>query len=310
MSDIDATLSTDAAFEAQAGGPQLAPPRRGSRSLLARSLQLWRTRIGLVFVLILVVIAIVGPWVAPHAQDEFVAIPNSKPGQNGAGIFGTDYLGQDVFSRFLYGGREILVMAVVSTGIGLILGTAIGLVAAYSRNALDDVLMRAMDVIMAFPQIMLALVAVSLIGAKPWIIIAAIALTTMPRVARVARGSAQPVVERDFIAATESMGLSRMRILSGELFPNILGPMMVEASLRLTYSISVIAALAFLGLAPNPNGANWGTMIKQNQIALAIQPWGALLPILAIALLTLGTGLIGDGIARTAAGIDRERDDE
>src|SRR4029078_4999393 len=105
------------------------------------------------------------------------------------------------------------------------------------------------DVIMAFPQIMLALVAVSLLGASTWLIIAAIALTTAPRVARVARGAPQPVVERDFIAATESMGLPRWRILVGELFPNILGPMMVEASLRLTYSISAIAALAFLGLA-------------------------------------------------------------
>ena len=298
-------LDADPTLVAVEGGP--TPVK--STALLARSLRLWRTRIGLVFVVILVAIAIIGPWIAPHAADEFVAIPNSKPGGD-AGLLGSDYLGQDVWSRFLYGGRSILAMAAIATGIGLVFGITIGLVAAYARNALDDVLMRAMDVIMAFPQIMLALVAVSLLGAKLWIIIVAIALTTAPRVARVARGAAQPVVERDFIAATESMGLSRIRILSGELFPNILGPMMVEASLRLTYSIGVIAALAFLGLAPDPNGANWGSMINQNQIALSTQPWGALAPIIAIALLTMGTGLIGDGIARTAAGIDRERGDE
>jgi peptide/nickel transport system permease protein len=283
------------------------PPGRSS-SLIARAMRLWRTRIGAIFVLILVAIAVIGPFVAPHGPSDFVGIPNSTP--SGKALLGTDYLGQDVLSRFLYGGRGILTMAVVSTAIGLILGVAIGLVAAYARNYLDDVLMRAMDVIMAFPQIMLALVAVSLIGAHAWVIIVAIALTTAPRVARVARGAAQPVVERDFVAATESMGLSRIRILGGELLPNILGPMMVEASLRLTYSIGVIAALAFLGLAPNPNGANWGTMIQQNQIALSSQPWGALTPIIAIALLTMGTGLFGDGIARTAAGIDRERGDE
>jgi peptide/nickel transport system permease protein len=284
------------------------PPGRPS-TLLTRSLRLWRTRIGAAFVLVLVVIAVVGPFVAPHGASEFVTIPNSPPGGD-AGVLGTDYLGQDVLSRFLHGGLGILVMAVVSTAIGLVVGVAIGLVAAYSRNALDDVLMRAMDVIMAFPQIMLALVAVSLIGAHAWVIIAAIALTTAPRVARVARGAAQPVVERDFVAATESMALPRWRILTGELLPNILGPMMVEASLRLTYSIGVIAALAFLGLSPDPNGPNWGTMIQQNEIALSTQPWGALTPILAIALLTMGTGLIGDGIARTAAGIDRERGGE
>jgi peptide/nickel transport system permease protein len=272
-------------------------------------MRLWRTRIGAALVLLLVVVAVVGPFFAPHEPTDFVA-PNFSPPGGAAGPLGTDYLGQDVLSRFLFGGRGILFMAAVSTAIGLVLGVAIGLIAAYARNALDDVLMRGMDVIMAFPQIMLALVAVSLVGAQVWVIIAAIALTTAPRVARVARGAAQPVVERDFVAATESMGLSRIRILTGELLPNVLGPMMVETSLRLTYSIGVIAALAFLGLAPDPNGANWGTMIQQNQLALSTQPWGALAPIIAIALLTMGTGLFGDGIARTAAGIDRERGDE
>ena len=274
-------------------------------SLLRRALRLRRTRIGLALVVILVLFAVFGPYVAPHGPSTFVAIPNSPPG--GKALLGTDYLGQDVFSRLLYGGRSILGMAVVSTGLGVILGVLIGLVAAYSRNYLDDVLMRLMDVILAFPQIMLALVAVSLIGPHTVVIIVAIALTTAPRTARIARGAAQPVVEGDFVAATEVMGLSRMRTLRGELLPNILGPMMVEASLRLTYSIGVIAALAFLGLAPNPNGANWGSMIQQNQIALSSQPWGALAPIIAIALLTVGTGLFGDGIARTAAGIDRRR---
>ena len=300
--------ATESAPSLAEGVDTPTPPVRSS-TLLMRSLRLWRTRIGAVLALILVLIALVGPLVAPHGSDEFINKPFSSAGASGT-VFGTDYLGYDTLSRFLYGGRSILVIALVSTAIGVILGVIIGLVAAYARNALDDVLMRLMDVIMAFPQIMLALVAVSLVGAKNWVIVLAIALTTAPRVARVARGAALPVVERDFIGATEAMGLSRFRILSGELLPNILGPMMVEATLRLTYSIAVISALAFLGLASNPDAANWGTMIQKNQGALAYEPWGALLPILAIALLTMGTGLIGDGIARTAAGIDRERGDE
>lgn len=292
---------------------ELLAPQTGdgpvkTRSLLRRSLKLRRTQIGLALILIVVGIAVLGPLVAPYASDAFRGIPSSPPGGKN-GLFGTDYLGQDVWSRFLRGGLEILIAAVISTAIGVVLGVAIGLVAAYSRNALDDVLMRAMDVIMAFPQIMLALVLVSLLGAKTWLILAAIATTTAPRVARVARGAALPVVERDFVSATEAMGLSRIRIMGGELLPNILGPMMVETSLRLTYSIGVIAALAFLGLAANPNTPNWGSMIQQNQLSLATQPWGALLPIIAIAVLTIGTGLFGDGIARTAAGIDRERED-
>jgi peptide/nickel transport system permease protein len=271
------------------------PPVRGT-SLLRRSLRLWRTRIGVALVGVIVLLAIIGPYVAPYGPSTPVGAPNSDP--SGKAVLGTDYLGQDVLSRVLYGGGSILVMAVIATALGLIAGTAIGLVAAYSRNALDDILMRGMDVIMALPQILLALVAVAIVGPHAWVIVVAIALTTAPRIARVARGAAQPVVERDFIACSEAMGVPRWRILSG------------EASLRLTYSIALIAGLAFLGLSPNPNGANWGTMINQNEIVLAVQPWGAAAPIIAIALLTMGTGLIGDGIARTAAGIDRPRDEE
>jgi peptide/nickel transport system permease protein len=290
-------------------GSELTPPVgiRGT-SLLRRSLRLWRTRIGLALVGLIVLVAIVGPYVAPYGPSTPVGAPNSTP--SGKALLGTDYLGQDVLSRALYGGRSILVMAVIATALGLVAGVAIGLLAAYSRNALDDTLMRGMDVLMALPQILLGLVAVAIVGPKAWVIVVAIGLTTAPRIARVARGAAQPIVERDFIAASEAMGVPRWRIVSGELLPNCLGPLMVEASLRLTYSIALIAALAFLGLSPNPNGANWGTMIQQNQLVLSVQPWGAAAPIIAIALLTMGTGLIGDGIARTAAGIDRARGEE
>jgi peptide/nickel transport system permease protein len=289
---------------------EIAPPLPAVRgtSLLRRSLKLWRTRIGLALVGFIVLVAIVGPYLAPYGPSTPVGAPNATPG--GKAVLGTDYLGQDVLSRVLYGGRSILAMAVIATALGLIVGAAIGLVAAYSRNALDDTLMRGMDVIMALPSIMLALVAVAIVGPHAWVIVAAIALTTAPRVARVARGAAQPIVERDFIACSEAMGVPRWRIISGELLPNTLGPLMVEASLRLTYSIALIAALAFLGLSTNPNSANWGTMINENEIVLPVQPWGALAPIIVIALLTLGTGLIGDGIARTAAGIDRARGEE
>ena len=288
---------------------EIAPPLPAVRgtSLLRRSLKLWRTRIGLALVGFIVLVAIVGPYLAPYGPSTPVGAPNATPG--GKAVLGTDYLGQDVLSRVLYGGRSILVTAVIATGLALVAGTAIGLVAAYSRNALDDVLMRGMDVLMALPQILLALVAVAIVGPHAWVIVAAIALTTTPRIARVARGAAQPVVERDFIAASEAMGVPRWRIVAGELLPNTLGPLMVEASLRLTYSIALIAALAYLGLS-TPNSANWGTMIQQNQLVLAVQPWGAVAPIIAIALLTMGTGLIGDGIARTAAGIDRARGEE
>jgi peptide/nickel transport system permease protein len=289
--------------------PQGAPtPPVRATSLLRLALRLWRTRVGAALVALLFLVALIGPLVAPHSASAPVGVPNSPP--SGAAPLGTDYLGQDVLSRLLDGGLSILLTALIATAAGFIAGVIIGLVAAYARNALDDVLMRLMDVILAFPQIMLALVAVAVVGPQDWVVVVAIALTTAPRVARVARGAAVPVIERDFIACCEAMGVPRWRILSGEVLPNTLGPLMVEASLRMTYSIAVIAALAFLGLSTNPNGPNWGTMIQQNELALSVQPWGAAAPIIAIALLTMGTGLIGDGIARTAAGIDRSRSAE
>ena len=284
--------------------PDSPAAHRPTGRLLRSALGLWRTRIGLILVGILVAIAIFGRFLAPHGPTAFVGQPNTRPSDL---LFGTDHLGQDVWSRFLWGGAQLLVVATLATILGLVLGTIIGLVSAYSRNALDDVLMRAMDVILAFPQIMLALVAITTLGAKDWLIVLAVGLTTMPRVARVTRGAAQPIVERDFVASAEALGVSRPRILLGEILPNILSPLMVEASLRLTYSIGLIAGLAFLGLTTNPNGANWGTMIYENQLALVSQPWGVVLPIAAIALLTIGTSLVGDGIARAAIGIDRGR---
>jgi peptide/nickel transport system permease protein len=290
--------------------PESVHIRVKAGTLYRTALGLWRTRIGMALVVLLVLVAAVGPFFAPHSPTDFVGVaPNSPPSSKA--LFGTDHIGQDVWSRFLWGGREILVMAAFATVLGLVTGAAVGLTAAYSRNKLDDVLMRAMDVILAFPQIMLALVAIATVGPQAWLIVLTVGLTTMPRVARVTRGAAQPIVERDFVAAAEALGLPRVRILLREVLPNILSPLLVEANLRLTYSIGLIASLAFLGFTANPNGADWGLMIQENQLALGTnQPWGVVLPMIAIALLTVGTGLVGDGFARAAAGIDRSRSAE
>jgi len=291
--------------EIETVGPTPKPPA----SVLRTSLKLWRMRIGLLLVLIIAFFAIVGPFIAPHSSTQLVGKDYAPPGSPHA-LFGTDNLGQDIWSRFLDGGAPILEIAIAATALGVILGVVLGLLAAYSRNKLDEILMRSMDVILAFPQIMLALVAIATVGPKVWVIILAVGLTTAPRVARVARGAALPVVERDFVAAAEALGVPRFKILTRELLPNILSPLMVETTLRLTYSIAVISGLAFLGLSTSTDSPDWGSMINQNYIAFSYRPWGAGLPVLAIAVLTIGTGLIGDGIGRAAAGIDRVKANE
>jgi peptide/nickel transport system permease protein len=288
----------------------VAPIGRGTRPLgVSRAaLGMWRTRIGLLMLVVIAAIAVFGPLVAPYGEAEFVGTPNTRHVE-GARL-GTDYFGQDVFSRFLYGGRSILVLALLATSIALVTGTLIGLVAAYNRGRLDDVLMRIMDVNLAFPQLLLVLVALTTIGPKGWLIVVVIAVTTMPRIARITRGAAVPVVERDFVGAAEALGEPRWRILMSELLPNISGPLLVEANLRLTYTIGTIASLGFLGFATKVNAADWGLMVNENRGALSVNPWGTLLPAAAIAVLTVATGLIADGVARSTAGIDRARGDQ
>jgi peptide/nickel transport system permease protein len=199
----------------------------------------------------------------------------------------------------------VLGLALAATALGLALGVTIGLVAAYAQPAADDLLMRAMDVILAFPSLVLALVAVATVGPQLWLLVLVVGITTAPRVSRVTRGSSVEIVERDFIKAAEAMGESRRKILLGEILPNVASPLLVEASLRLTYSIGLIAALSFLGFGLQPPAADWGLMINENRQGLTIQPWGVIAPVLAIALLTIGTSLIGDGVARASAGIER-----
>jgi peptide/nickel transport system permease protein len=286
------------------GGEVAVIQKRPWLGILKRALGMLRTRIGVGIVTLILLIAVFGPLIAPHSPTEFVAVPNSKP--SGDALFGADALGRDVWSRFLHGGLSILWMSLAATLLGVVLGVIIGLVAAYARNWLDDVLMRGNDVLLAFPQIILALLAVSALGAKLWLIVLIVGLTHAPRVARVLRGSAQEVVERDFVKAAEAVGEKRSRIIFGELLPNVTSPLLVELGLRMTYSIGLVAAISFLGFGLQPPAADWGLMINENRLSITVQPWSVVLPVLAIGLLTVGTNLITDGIARAAIGIDRK----
>jgi peptide/nickel transport system permease protein len=306
MSDQTVDTAVDLALEAavEPVGPGQTLQRRPWLGILRNALRLTRTKVGVAIVGLIILIAVFGPLIAPHSPTEFIAIPNSGPSSDA--LFGADALGRDVWSRFLHGGLSVLWMSGAATLIGVTAGVIIGLVAAYSRNWLDDVLMRGSDVVLAFPQIILALLAVSALGPKLWLIVLVVAVGHAPRVARVMRGAALEVVERDFVKAAEAVGEKRSRIVLGELLPNVTSPLLVEIGLRMTYSIGLIAAINFLGFGLSPPAADWGLMINENRLAISIQPWSVVLPVIAIGLLTVGTNLITDGIARAAIGIDRE----
>lgn len=284
------------------GAAVVKPSARGKTGLVRRALRIRRTRIGLVLSLLVLLVAFLGPFFTPHSPTDFVAAPFSPSGTGGP--FGTDNLGRDVLSRFLAGGRTLMVLAIIATAIAVGLGAAVGVVAAYTRGWADEVLMRTGDVALAFPQIVLALLFLSIIGPKLWLLVLMVGLGHLPRVARVVRGAAFSVVERDFVKAAESVGIARWRIMLGEIVPNISSTLAVEFGLRLTYSIGLVAGLSFLGLGLQPPTPDWGLMINENRIALTVQPWAVVLPVIAIAVLTVGTNLVTDGLAKAAIGSD------
>jgi peptide/nickel transport system permease protein len=284
----------------------VAPARRRT-SLLRAALRVRRAQVGLALSTVVIATALLGPYLAAHSPTDFVGVPFAPAGDPGAGgaLFGTDNLGRDVLSRFLSGGRTLLALSLVATLLGVGLGALLGIVAGYRRGWRDELVMRSGDVVLAFPQVVVALLFLSIVGPEPWLLVLVVGLSHAPRSARVIRDATLAVVERDFVKAAEATGVRRSRIMAGEILPNVTGPLMVELGLRLTYSIGLVAALSFLGLGLQPPAPDWGLMINENRIAMTVQPWAVALPVIAIAVLTIGTNLVTDGLARAAAGLDR-----
>jgi peptide/nickel transport system permease protein len=262
-----------------------------------------RGMIGLGLAAFVVLVAVIGPFVAPYAPDALVTLAFGKP--SGQFLLGGDFLGRDVLSRVLDGGWVLLIMAACATVIGIAGGATAGVSAAYLRGASDGIIMRAADVILSFPQIVFALLLLSLLGPKLWLITIAVGVSHAPQVARVLRSATLDLSERDFVKAAELQGMRPATVMWKEILPNLVSPLMVEAGLRLTYSIVIIAGLAFLGFGPPPPAASWGTMINENRDGLSLNPWAVIVPALLIALLTIGTNLFTDAFARVAIGVDR-----
>jgi len=210
-----------------------------------------------------------------------------------------------VLSRVLDGGWVLLIMAAAATAFGIIVGGAAGVSAAYLRGRIDGFIMRTVDVILAFPQLVLALLLVSIIGPKLWLIVIAVGFSHAPAVARVLRSSTLDVSERDYVKSAELQGVRPARLMMREIVPNLVSPLMVETGLRLTYSIVIMAGLSFLGFGQQPPAPNWGTMINENRIALTVNPWGVIVPAALIAVLTIGMNTFTDAIARVAIGVER-----
>ena len=283
------------------------PPARSGRhpwlTVLWTAARTPRGAAGLAMALLVVLLAVIGPALSPHSPNALLTLTFAKPSSQFP--LGGDVLGRDVLSRVLGGGWLLLLMAVAATAIGIVAGATAGISAAYLRGARDGIIMRTVDVILAFPQLVFALLLLSLLGPKLWLIVLAVGLSHAPAVARVIRSATLDVAERDYVKVAELQGMRPAKVMTKEILPNLISPLMVETGLRLTYSIVIMAGLAFLGFGQPPPAPSWGTMINENRIGLQLNPWAVIVPAVLIALLTIGTNTFTDAVARVTIGVDR-----
>lgn len=251
--------------------------------------------IGLVMVVAMVLVAVFAPWLAPYDPDEQdVVVPLAAPSVEH--LFGTDYFGRDVLSRVIWGARISLSIGIVSTAAGVIVGTAIGIVAGYFGGWLDRAITAATDVLLSFPQLIMGLLLVAVLGPSTANLILAIAVTAVPAFIRIARGSTLAMRERDFVDSCRVLGFSNLRIMFGHVLPNIMDEVVVLASLWLATAIRTESTLAFIGLGVPPPTATWGSIVREGFDNLLDAPWLSVCPSLAILAVMIGLNLIGDGL--------------
>jgi peptide/nickel transport system permease protein len=250
---------------------------------------------GLVIVGTIVVLGLLAPWISPHPWDTISIRTRFLP-PNATYWLGTDDYGRDVLSRLLMGTRLSIAMGLGATLLSIAVGVPLGLVAGYFRGKTDEILMRIADVLMAIPAIMLGLLVLAVTPPALWKTALAVGFVYIPLIARVARSVTLGLANEDFVQAARARAESTRYILFHEILPNAWPPLIVEASLRVTYAILLGSALSFLGLGAQPPSSDWGLMISEARAFIDRAPWIALAPGLAMCLLVIGINLIGDGL--------------
>jgi peptide/nickel transport system permease protein len=256
--------------------------------------------VGFVLVSVFITVALFAPVIAP--EDPRVGDINRLegsccPGPSAEHLFGIDQQGRDLFSRVVYGARYSLLIGVVSVAVGLSIGTIIGAIAGFFGGWIDSVLMRAMDIMLSIPGLLLAIGIVAALGPGLVQIMIAVGVTQIPIFARLLRGSILGVRESDYVLAARSVGVKGRKILGAHILPNSLSPVIVQGTLALATAIIEVAGLGFLGLGPqDPSTPEWGTMLTDTTRYIQTAPFLALIPGAAIVISVLGFNLIGDGL--------------
>src|SRR5574341_519605 len=270
-------------------------PRSGWRWWARQFLRNRVAPIGLVIIVAGTVVAILAPVIAPYDARR-ISPDDALAPQGGRYLFGTDGFGRDVFSRVLVGSRISLVVAFLSVLTALTLGATLGLTAGFYGGWWDAVSMRVMDIVFAFPAILLAIAIMAVLGTSLFNLVIAIGIVYTPQFARVTRAAAMTVRSLEFVDAARALGLGNLRILRRHIVPNVLAPVTVQVSLSLSLAILSESALSFLGLGTQPPTPSWGNMLSEGRQFLEIAPWNAVFPGLAIMVVVLGFNLLGDGL--------------
>jgi len=288
--------------------PQALPARR--RSGLCRRLWRglrkapWSARFGLLVILLFGLAALFAPWLAPYGESQIVGSEFEPWGASF--LLGTDNLGRDMLTRLLYGGRNTLGIVLLATCLAFLLGGVAGLLAAVRGGWTDQLLSRLVDVLMAIPQLIFALLLLTFFGTSIPMLIAIIAVLDSTRVFRLTRAVASGVVALDFVEAARLRGEGTAWIMFREVLPNILPPLVAEFGLRFCFTFLFISALSFLGLGIQPPTADWGSMVRDNATLITYGDITPLLPAAAIALLTIGVNFVVDWFLHLTSGLRDE----
>jgi len=251
--------------------------------------------VGGALVLVFVVCAVFAPWLSP-LDPLRQSLPEKRQPPSWRHLLGTDQFGRDILSRIIYGARYALLVSSLSVAMSFFFGTILGLVAGYLGGVVDELIMRTMDMFLAFPYLLLAILIVSALGPGIWNTVLAIGVWGVPIFARQVRGAALNVKGLEFIQAAQALGAGGLRIMARHLLPNIASPVLVYATLYMGYAILMESALTFLGLGVQPPTPSWAEMIASGRNYVLVAPHIATIPGVAIMLATLGFNLLGDGL--------------
>lgn len=273
-----------------------APGRRWLGVL--RSLYSQRSSaLGTTIVALFLIVAVAGPWIAPYSATKQIFSDARQPPSD-THWFGTDRLGRDVFSRVVFGTRDILSLSGLGTLLAVIVGTVFGLVSGYKGGLFDEVLFRFFDSLLAMPALLLALLMLGTLGPSYYSVLIVIAVVYTPIVARVVRSAVLSVKPKGFVEAAQVRGETTTYILFREILPSVLPALAVEAALRFSYAIFLVASLGFLGVGVQPPSPNWGLMVDEARNYASLTPWAFYFPAAAIAVLVIGVNLMADGLKR------------